>query len=234
MRSSLLATSPLSCPHPLISLALLPRPHQEFGINLSIPWSAGSKEDPNYHVHTGSVYTTTRGLEDKARAELGYEGPAMGQDVGPNAIITTTAGMDRDDLLEKFGKNAAVGQDESRPWEMVGGVGFEKKSKVREPLYVPPAQRLDLNASSPNAPEVAEEFNDLAVKAFKAKTWQLCYDYASEVTTLCFSNFPRPWPRGSSLWRWPWPWPWLWPLPWMFRWARTRAQALAASRCNCV
>ena len=29
------------------------RPHAEFGINLSIPWSAGSKEDPSYHVHAG-------------------------------------------------------------------------------------------------------------------------------------------------------------------------------------
>ena len=26
------------------------RPHAEFGVNLSIPWSAGSREDPNYHV----------------------------------------------------------------------------------------------------------------------------------------------------------------------------------------
>ena len=160
------------------------RPHQEFGINLSIPWSAGTKEDPNYHVHTGSVYTSTQGLEDKRRQELGYEGPAIGQDVGPNAIITTTQGMDQNDLLEKFGKKAAVGADESRPWEMVGGVGFEQKKKVREPLYIPPSQRLDLNASSPEAVTVAEEFNDRAVKAFKDKSWQLCYDLASEAIRL--------------------------------------------------
>ena len=32
------------------------RPHAEFGINLSIPWSAGSKEDPNYHVHAGACH----------------------------------------------------------------------------------------------------------------------------------------------------------------------------------
>ena len=161
------------------------RPHQDFGINLSIPWSAGTKEDPNYHVHTGSVYTTTQGLEDKRRQELGYSGPAMGQDVGPNAIITTTAGMDQNDLLEKFGAKAALGADASaRPWEMVGGVGFEQKKKVREPLYVPPTQRLDLNPKSPEAPTVAEEFNDNAVKAFKDKNWQLCYDYASEAIRL--------------------------------------------------
>ena len=30
------------------------RPHAEFGINLSIPWSAGSREDPSYHVHAGA------------------------------------------------------------------------------------------------------------------------------------------------------------------------------------
>ena len=37
------------------------RPHQDFGVNLSIPWNAGSREDPSYHVHTGSAYHTTRG-----------------------------------------------------------------------------------------------------------------------------------------------------------------------------
>jgi hypothetical protein len=43
------------------------RPRQEFGINLSIPWNAGTKEAPSYHVHSGSVYTTTQGIEDRTR-----------------------------------------------------------------------------------------------------------------------------------------------------------------------
>lgn len=44
------------------------RPHQDFGINLSIPWSAGGCEDPSFHVNAGSAYTTTQGLEDKRSA----------------------------------------------------------------------------------------------------------------------------------------------------------------------
>jgi len=157
------------------------RPHQDFGINLSIPWSAGTKEDPNYHVHSGSVYTTTQGIADKTRQELGYTpGP-----VNDGAIVTTTAGMDTSDLLEKFGAKAQVGADaDARPWEMVGGVGFEKKKKVREPLYIPPTTRPDLQPNSEGALDVAEEFNTRAVKAFKDKSWQLCYDLASEAIRL--------------------------------------------------
>lgn len=158
------------------------RPHQEFGINLSIPWSAGTKEAPSYHVHTGSVYTTTQGIEDKTKAELGYNG--KGPDVGPGAIVATTAGMDTKELLATFGQKAQVGADaDARPWEAVGGVGFDKK-KDKGPLYVAPATRPDLSASSADAPSVAEEFNDRAVKAFKDKTWQLCYDLASEAIRL--------------------------------------------------
>ena len=158
------------------------RPHQDFGINLSIPWTAGSKEDPNYHVHSGSVYTTTQGLEDKRRAELGYNG-----EVNEGAIVTvSSAGLEHSDLLEKFGQKAQVGADrESRPWEAVGGVGFGKApEKEKKPLYIPPKGRLDLDASSPDAPAVAEEYNDKAVKAFKDKNWQLCFDLASEAIRL--------------------------------------------------
>jgi hypothetical protein len=34
--------------------------------------------------------------------------------VNEGAIVTTTAGMDTQDLLEKFGKNAQVGADHTR------------------------------------------------------------------------------------------------------------------------
>jgi len=161
------------------------RPHAEFGINLSIPWNAGTKEAPSYHVHTGSVYTTTQGLEDKRTKELGYSGGGSAPEINEGAIVTTTHGMDTQDLLETFGKSAQVGADAgARPWETVGGVGFEQKKKERGPLYVPPSQRLDLTETSAEAPAIAEEYNDSAVKAFKAKQWQLCYDYASEAIRL--------------------------------------------------
>ena len=115
---------------------------------------------------------------------------------------------------------------DARPWEMVGGVGFDKKKKVREPLYIPPTTRPDLQPNSEGAlvlthrhahrtlhtskrmtcgpalrcdspsrgvcvcvcarrrQDVAEEFNTRAVKAFKDKSWQLCYDLASEAIRL--------------------------------------------------
>ena len=90
------------------------RPHAEFGINLSIPWNAGSKEAPTYDVRTGSVYTTTEGLEDKTRQELGYSEGGGAPVINDGAIITTTAGMDTNDLLEKFGKKSLAGADEAR------------------------------------------------------------------------------------------------------------------------
>ena len=50
------------------------RPHQEFGINLAVPWSAGTKSDPSYDVSAGSAYTTTQALDDRTKMELGYAG----------------------------------------------------------------------------------------------------------------------------------------------------------------
>lgn len=92
--------------------------------------------------------------------------------INDGAIVTTTAGMDTSDLLEKFGAKAHVGADtEARPWEMVGGVGFEQKKKERAPLYIPPTTRNDLTAKSPEAITVAEEFNDRAVKVRSGMGW---------------------------------------------------------------
>jgi hypothetical protein len=162
------------------------RPHAEFGINLSIPWTAGTKEAPSYHVHGGSMYTTTQGLEDKTKAELGYNGGYSQADINDGAIVTVaSAGLEHSDLLEKFGARAQIGADsEARPWESVGGLGFDKRPAPKAAVYVPPKQRLDLDASKPEALDVAEEFNDKAVKAFKDKQWQLCYDLASESIRL--------------------------------------------------
>ena len=67
---------------------------------------------------------------------------------------------------------------------MVSPAKSHATKKERAPLYVPPSQRLDLNSASPEAVTVAEEFNDRAVKAFKEKNWQLCYDLASESIRL--------------------------------------------------
>ena len=61
------------------------RPHRDFGVNLSIPWNAGHADDPSYDVGAGSVYTTTKALEDGAG----------GADGSPKEL-GSTAGADDD------------------------------------------------------------------------------------------------------------------------------------------
>ena len=76
-----------------------------------------------------------------------------------------------------------MGEDrEARPWETVGGVGFGGGGAPApaKPAYVKPKGRADLTPGSAAAVEAAEACNDEAVKAFKAKYWQICYDHASE------------------------------------------------------
>ena len=76
-----------------------------------------------------------------------------------------------DCLPHQVGADAAA-----RPWEAVGGVGFDQATKKeRAPVYVPPKTRPDLKSSSAEAPTVAEEFNDAAVRAFKEKEYQRSY-----------------------------------------------------------
>jgi len=163
------------------------RPHQDFGVNLSIPWNAGSREDPSYHVHTGSAYHTTRGLEDRGKAELGYDGSASGDAYGGQIVRH----VETQDLLDQFGAKAQVGADrDARPWETVGGVGFGGGGGggggggAPKAAYAKPKGRPDLTAHSEGAREAAEGFNDQAVKAFKAKDWQRCYDLSSEAIRL--------------------------------------------------
>jgi len=162
------------------------RPHQDFGVNLSIPWNAGSREDPSYHVHTGSAYHTTRGLEDRGKAELGYDGSASGDAYGGQIVRH----VETQDLLDQFGAKAQVGADrDARPWETVGGVGFGgggggSGGGGAPKAYAKPKGRPDLTSQSEGAREAAEGFNDQAVKAFKAKDWQRCYDLSSEAIRL--------------------------------------------------
>ena len=161
------------------------RPHQDFGVNLSIPWNAGSKEEPSWDVGVGSAYHNTRALEDRRRAELGYSEGGGGGGGGSGAIVQHRP--EQADLLQRFGEKAQVGEDrEARPWETVGGVGFGGGGAPApaKPAYVKPKGRADLTPGSAAAVEAAEACNDEAVKAFKAKHWQLCYDHASEAIRL--------------------------------------------------
>jgi len=81
------------------------RPHQEFGINLAVPWSAGTKSDPSYDVSAGSAYTTTQGLEDRTKAELENKGGGAS-----SGTITSTPASPKP-LPSRWSSRAASG-----PW----------------------------------------------------------------------------------------------------------------------
>ncbi|EOD17300.1 hypothetical protein EMIHUDRAFT_244160 [Emiliania huxleyi CCMP1516] len=158
------------------------RPHQDFGVNLSIPWNAGSREDQFISSASGGLEdqgtgrwggflftaggVSRRGLEDRGKAELGYDGSASGDAYGGQIVRH----VETQDLLDQFGAKAQVGADrDARPWETA---------------YAKPKGRPDLTSQSEGAREAAEGFNDQAVKAFKAKDWQRCYDLSSEAIRL--------------------------------------------------
>lgn len=162
------------------------RPHQEFGINLAVPWSAGTKSDPSYDVSAGSMYTTTQGLEDKTRAELGHSGGPSGGAMVIAPLAHQMVASNTQDLIDSLGEKAKLGADiEARPWE-AAAYGQPVKPSRAGPAstYQAPAGRPDLSAGSKEAKTVAEEYNDRAVQAFKDKHWQLVYDLASEAIRL--------------------------------------------------
>jgi len=161
------------------------RPHQEFGINLAVPWSAGTKSDPSYDVSAGSAYTTTQALDDRTKMELGYAGGGSSSAMTVAPLAHQMVASNQADLLESLGANAQLGADaEMRPWEAVAmGQQVKPKSYVAS-TYQTPAGRPDLDENSKEAKTVAEEYNDRAVQAFRDKHWQLCYDVASEAVPL--------------------------------------------------
>jgi hypothetical protein len=148
-----------------------------------------------------------------------------------------------------------VGADAAaRPWEAVGGVGFDQAAKkerapVYVPLfasdclrlppiasdceegtsarvraaedatlvhasahhdapplphrYVPPKTRPELKPSSAEAPAVAEEFNDAAVRAFKEKEYQRSYVLWPLMATDCLPHWAfkeKEYQRSYVLW----------------------------------
>jgi len=161
------------------------RPHQEFGINLAVPWSAGTKSDPSYDVSAGSVYTTTRALGDQTKQELGYGGGGTSSAITVAPLASQMVASKTQDLIESLGAKAQLGADsEARPWEAVAMGQQAKRKSYVESTYEAPAGRPDLDEHSKEAKLVAEEYNDRAVQAFRDKHWQLCYDLASEAVRL--------------------------------------------------
>lgn len=82
------------------------RPHQEFGIDLAVPWSAGTQEKPSWEV-VGAKYSRTRALEGGG-AKVSGEIAWLGDDGGAGVARAQVAGASA-----------------ARPWERVGGSGWE-------------------------------------------------------------------------------------------------------------
>ena len=134
------------------------RPHSNFGVDLNVPWSAGEKHDPTYDVPSGSAYRTTEAIEDtRKHMELMWH------------------------------EERVAGTSDDRPWERVGGYGFESSSK-KTPLALedvkPDGLRPDLDASSPEAADVAEALNDRGVEAFGAKKFVEAFAIYTECVRL--------------------------------------------------
>eukprot|EP00740_Mantoniella_antarctica_P000496 CAMPEP_0181395228 /NCGR_PEP_ID=MMETSP1106-20121128/28224_1 /TAXON_ID=81844 /ORGANISM="Mantoniella antarctica, Strain SL-175" /LENGTH=360 /DNA_ID=CAMNT_0023516827 /DNA_START=115 /DNA_END=1197 /DNA_ORIENTATION=- len=134
------------------------RPHGNFGVDLAVPWTAGEKHDPSFDVQNGSAYRTTEAIGDtRKRMELMWQ------------------------------EEKVAGSSDDRPWERVGGFGFESSS-ARAPLALenskPEGLRPDLEPDSPEAAGVAEALNDRGMEAFGAKKFPLAYALYSECVRL--------------------------------------------------
>ncbi|KAL1510433.1 hypothetical protein AB1Y20_006740 [Prymnesium parvum] len=202
------------------------RPHEDFGINLSIPWNAGSQEEASWEVANGSAYTSTQGIahhepvrelswqaqlgasadnaswsgtkrvtssEAERAQELAVVEDARRAQVMTNELAVVEAPRVRElglyqehtiNYLSHYGEQAELGNNVTdRPWEAVA-LGKELPKKEWYRPYAPPKLREDLKAGDPDADQVAETYNSRALKAFKKKEWQLCYDLASEAIRL--------------------------------------------------
>ena len=147
------------------------RPNAQFGVDVHVPWSAGAKHDPSFDVPVGSGYSRTMKIGGGDAAGVG--------------------------LLGAEGMGSQLGSASDRPWERVGGVGFEdasgadKLSRLRladaDGTSKPRNARPDLTPgeSDPSAvAEAAEKLNDEGLRAFKGKEHALAVAVYDECLRL--------------------------------------------------
>ena len=146
------------------------RPNERFGVDVNVPWSAGTKHDPSFDVPTGSAYSRTMKI---GNGDLG------------NVVLLGASDS---------ATNLRLGTASDRPWESVGGVGFEdvgiptgvSNLRLADSLK-PKNARPDLapGASSDDAlTKAAETLNDEGLKAFSEKEYALAVAVYDECLRL--------------------------------------------------
>lgn len=129
------------------------RPHVNFGVDVHVPWEAGERPEATFDGGP-AAYTKTRALGDGSTANE----------------------LREMELAWAAGKVAGASED--RPWERVGGVGFDDRNSVKKTLgwkrsSLP--ERADTNAS-------AEELNDAGMAHYSKKKYAdalACYRAAA-------------------------------------------------------
>jgi len=151
------------------------RPHAAFGVDVHVPWCAGERAEASYDVRE-SAYTTTRAI--------GGGGGGGGEDVTRGLV--TLSGTEV--VNRRADRDAIVGASAARPWERVGGVGFDDDcviDRARASTGVGAfVGRPDLDATSSDASTAAEALNDAGVKAFNAQDYDTAYKYHAEAVRL--------------------------------------------------
>jgi len=139
------------------------RPDARFGVDVHVPWSAGTRHDPTaFDDHAGAGYRTTReiagrGVPSDAASALTTVAPPPAFDIGMSS-------------------DRIAGASSDRPWERVGGVGFgsdpakNAAAKNVDSSDVSELLRPDLDASSDasTVDAAADALNDAGLKAFAA------------------------------------------------------------------
>lgn len=152
------------------------RPHAAFGVDVHVPWCAGGRAEASYDVHE-SAYTTTRAIG-------GGDGGDGGEDVARGLVARSGTEV----VSRHADGDAVVGASAARPWERVGGVGFDgdcvidrARASTGHGAFV---GRPDLDATSSDASTAAEALNDAGVKAFNAQDYDTAYKYHAEAVRL--------------------------------------------------
>ena len=141
------------------------RPHGNFGVDVHVPWAAGERPDPTLFDQGQSAYRTTQAIGE-ARKQM--------------------------ELM--WNDNKIAGSSKERPWERVGGTGYDGANFKDGPLLLDERAdedlRPDLSADSPEASKAAEELNDKGVAAFEEKKYRRAFDLYTECLRLAPDKVP--------------------------------------------